>query len=129
MSGRVVAVLAAIFMGGVLLFNQLVRPAPGTAGAWLFDGASRPLVITCALIFLGECVLLGLFIGYQHLADHFWPDRHYQRAMRSLAAANAANPQRPIDRPRRTALPPTAPLPQAPTGEPTVTNEQGAHST
>ena len=131
LSGRNLAVLATLLFIGVLVFNQWIKPAPGAPGSWLFENASRELIITCTLIGVGVWVFIGLLVGYQHVMDYYFPDRHYERTMRSHAAfAKSAPPQRSASpRPSRTALPPTAPLPQAPAEAPTVTvNEQGAHS-
>lgn len=118
LTGRVIAVLATLGMIVVLVVNQWVKPAdPSATGAWLFEGASRTMVIACTLFTLAWYAGWGLFIAYQRVMDTHYPDRHYRRAAQECERVTSpAAPQ--IARP---AGPPTAPLPVAPTEQPTVT--------
>ena len=121
--GAFVAVLGVLFMGAVMIVNQLLKPDPATPGAWLFDGASGHFFIICAAIAGVWYAGWFLFVAYQRLLDSAYPNRHCERAMARLAKAAAEDSHsRPAAtvRPHRRP-PPTAPMPVVPDDEPTVT--------
>jgi hypothetical protein len=112
-------------MAGLLIGNQMLKPDPGTTGAWLFDGASRGLIIGITLLVVVLFVAFGLFLAYQHFMDTYYPDRFHERDMallEQITIADRESARRPA-RSRSSApptAPPTAPLPVAPDDHPTA---------